>query len=125
MERDGKTSIIQGVVTGVILGLMVIMFLYVYGNKVIAAQNEVNKIISDHTKQEDLRFGQIVNRLDQGVNERSEIMNNQKLILASQETLTARIIEMRTKSNDYKREEDMQKLANVLIEHSLDSGKKK
>lgn len=96
MEREGKTSILQGVVVGVVLGAMVIFFLSVYGAKMLAEQTAIKGIIDSHTKQEDIRFSQIVNRLDQGVNERAEIMNNQALILASQETLTARVIEMRT-----------------------------
>jgi hypothetical protein len=96
MEHDYKTAILRGTVTGVIVSAIVMAFLFTFGGNLASNQEDLKKIISEHTKQEDIRFLQIINRLDQAANERAQITNNQMIILASQETLTARIIEMRT-----------------------------
>ena len=96
MEHDYKTAILRGTVTGVIVSAIVLAFLFTFGGNLASNQEDLKKIISKHTEQEDIRFAQISNQLTQATNERAAIVNNQTMILASQETLTARIIEMRT-----------------------------
>jgi hypothetical protein len=131
MTNDTQLAVLRGIVTGIIISFFVIVFLSVFGAQVYDAHVKLETIVSKHTQQEDLRFQQITNELVNirqqfvaGENGRQRLENNQGLILASQETLTARIIEMRSKAIDCKREKELGVMQNMLIEHSLMERKK-